>query len=301
MMKKIQLSAIFLFLLMQITAFSQNVNGHWYGVGIVQTSGEYSNYMSELVLRQKGKTISGALNYYFKDSLVKVPVSGTYDDQTHSLRIKPFPMIYYLSVNAKNSIDVSMSGDFTLLASKTESVLSGNLLSDAAHRRTTPPINFRFKRSNDTTDVVMKDEEEEIEKTIITKDTIAAAATPGTDEITQQFTQRAKIFTKEIAVENTRLRVEIYDNGEVDGDVVSLYLNNKKILPSSGLTHKAIRFTIDLDLSLEYNELSMFAENLGRIPPNTAALILYDGTIKYQTLLSSDLSKSATIKLVKKQ
>ena len=67
------------------------------------------------------------------------------------------------------------------------------------------------------------------------------------------------------------------------------------------LTHKAIRLTIDLDPNLEYNELSMLAENLGMIPPNTAALVIYDGKIRYETLLTSDLSKSATIKLVKKK
>jgi hypothetical protein len=115
------------------------------------------------------------------------------------------------------------------------------------------------------------------------------------------FTKRAKVFTKVIEVENSSLRLEIYDNGEIDGDVVALYLNNKKILPSTGLTHRAVRINIKLDESLEYNELSMFAENLGRVPPNTAALIIYDGTTKYETLLSSDLSKSASIKLVKKK
>ena len=67
------------------------------------------------------------------------------------------------------------------------------------------------------------------------------------------------------------------------------------------LKHKAIHLTIDLDPNLEFNELSMLAENLGMIPPNTAALVIYDGKIRYETLLSSDLSKSATIKLVKKK
>lgn len=82
--------------------------------------------------------------------------------------------------------------------------------------------------------------------------------------------------------------------------MVSLYLNNKLVLPKVSLTHRAVRLTINLDPSLPFNELSMFAENLGTKPPNTAALILYDGATRYETLLSSDLSKSATLKLKKK-
>lgn len=297
MNRKRSIVIVLFFLLLSSASFSQQVDGHWYGVGIIDAAKDYTNYMSELVLKQKGKTVSGTLNYYFKDTLMKVPVSGLYDVQTRKLRIKPFPMIYFLSPSAKNSIDVNMSGEFNLVVSKTESVLSGSLLSDPDHRRTTPPINFRFQRSNDTASLVMQDDEpEEIKPAAQKKDTIVEK-----DETTADFVQRAKVFTKIIEVENTSLRLEIYDNGEIDGDVVALYLNNKKILPSSGLTHRAIRLSIKLDESLEYNELSMFAENLGRVPPNTAALVIYDGATKYETLLSSDLSKSATIKLVKKK
>ncbi|MEO8172245.1 MAG: hypothetical protein ABI581_04145 [Sediminibacterium sp.] len=293
---KIQTAGIILFLLMHAHSFSQNVDGHWFGVGIVRTPNDNNNYMSELVLLQKGKTISGSLQYYFKDSLVKVLVNGSYDHETHKLRIRPFSMIYYLSPNARNSIDVNMSGDFTLLASKTESVLTGALVSDAEHRRTSPPINFRFKRSTDTTNLVMPgDEPDEIKK-----DTIAVAV-PDVVPTVQEFTQRPKVFTKVIEVDNSTLRLEIYDNGEVDGDEISLFLNNKRILVKSKLTHRAIRINIELDPTLEYNELSMFAENLGMIPPNTAALILYDGKTRYETLLSSDLNKSATLKLKKKK
>lgn len=297
MKRKIQTAGIIIFLLIQAHSFSQNVDGHWYGVGIVQAANDNHNYMSELILRQKGRSISGTLQYYFKDSLVKVAVNGNYDDETHKLRIRPFSMIYYLSPSARKSIDVNMSGDFVLLASKAESVLSGSLVSDAEHRRTTPPINFRFQRSNDTTDLVMSnDDPDEVKKDTVT----IIAVAPEVVQTVEVFTQRPKVFTKEIEVVNSSLRLEIYDNGEIDGDEISLFLNNKRILIKSKLTHKAIRINIELDPNLEYNELSMFAENLGMIPPNTAALILYDGKTKYETLLTSDLNKSATLKLKKK-
>lgn len=298
MNKTIRWVALFCSCFTTSLSFSQQVNGHWYGIGVVDASKSYNSYMSELTLRQKGKTVWGTLQYYFKDSLLKVPVNGSFDEKTRRLQIKPFPMVYFLSPSARNSIDVTMTGEFNLLVSKTESVLSGGFESDLAHRRTTPPILYRFQRSNDTTDLVMQEEKPEIkpEPKFVTKEEPVQQ-----DETTENFNKRSKVFTKVIEVENNALRLEIYDNGEIDGDVVALYLNGKKILPSSGLTHKAIRLNIQLDPTLEYNELSMFAENLGRVPPNTAALVIYDGTLRYETLLSSDLSKSASIKIVKKK
>lgn len=284
-------------IILAIPSTAQNVNGHWFGMGMLQTSKEYNPYLSEMVLQQKGKAVTGYLNYYFRDSLVKVSLTGNYDDQGHRLFFKPFPMMYYLSPNAKNSIDCYLSGSFVLLASKKESVLSGSLFGDEDHKYTVPAISYRLTRSNDTAVLVMKDEETEQKKdTIITVAPIAPAENP-TIAI---FKKREKTVTKEISVSNSTLRLELYDNGEIDYDSVSVFLNSKMILPKTMLTHKAIRLTIALDPDLEFNDVSMFAENLGMIPPNTAAMILYDGKTRYEIMLTSDLNKSATLRLKKK-
>lgn len=279
-----------------VSLFSQQVSGHWYGIGKMAATRDYHQYLSELVLRQKGKQVWGELDYYFRDSLVKVPINGNFDPATRKLSILPFSMIYYRSPNARNSIDVNLSGNFNLLVSKTESVLTGSLVPDDDHKYTVPEINYRFTRSDDTTDLVMVNEDSLPQKPIF----IAAEPAPQ-PEPADDFTKRIKIYTKELELESSSIRLEIYDNGEIDGDMISLYLNNKLVLPKVTLTHKAVRLTIELDPSLPFNELSMFAENLGTKPPNTAALIVYDGKTRYETLLSSDLSKSATLKLKKKE
>ncbi len=295
----IKTALLFVLLASQFPASSQQVNGHWYGIGMLQSTKQYNPYLSELVLLQKGKSVNGYLLYYFKDSLVKANLNGLYDDKTHKLAINPFPVMYYLSPNPKNSIDCYMSGNFTLLASKAESVLTGRLFGDEEHKYTVPDIMLRLTKSNDTAALVMKDEEPEVKKDTV----IAAKPKPAEAEITvlEAFNQRGKVVAKELSVINSKLRLEIYDNGEIDYDSVSLFLNGKQILPKSMLNHKAIRLTIDLDPDLEVNELSMFAENLGMIPPNTAALILYDGTTRYETMLTSDLSKNATLRIRRKK
>ena len=67
------------------------------------------------------------------------------------------------------------------------------------------------------------------------------------------------------------------------------------------LTHDAIKLNLPINDSLPFNEISMFAENVGLIPPNTAVLILYDGETLYEIQMSSDFDKTATIRLKRKK
>jgi hypothetical protein len=48
------------------------------------------------------------------------------------------------------------------------------------------------------------------------------------------------------------------------------------------------------------NELTMFAENLGSIPPNTALMIVNDGDKRYEVRITSDTQKNGTIAFVHK-
>jgi hypothetical protein len=98
------------------------------------------------------------------------------------------------------------------------------------------------------------------------------------------------------------LLLTLYDNGEVDGDTVSVLLNGKNIMPRQGLSTKPISKTIyitpDLGDSLQ---LIMYAENLGSIPPNTGLLIIHDGEDIYQIRFAGDLQKNSAIILHRKK
>lgn len=290
----------FLFFGWQQSVLGQQVNGHWYGVGKVAVPGEHSAYMAELILQQKGKTVTGELQYYFRDSLFKLSVNGIFNSSSRQLTFKPVPFIYYLSRSTKNGIDCILSGRFSLIVNRTESVLTGAFESDAAHRYTAPPIQFRFRFSTDTIPVqknlsTAADDMAEPAKDTILAPVLTQAVTVAT--IDSPFTTRAKLFVREIEISGGPLRLELYDNGSIDYDSVSLYLNNALLIPKVKLDHKAIRKTIVLDSALAFNELSMFAENLGMVPPNTAALIIYDGEKRHELILTSDLNKTATIRL----
>lgn len=91
------------------------------------------------------------------------------------------------------------------------------------------------------------------------------------------------------------IRVELYDNGEIDGDSVSLYLNNDLLLQHYKLTAQAKVMLVPIDKSLPVNRLILFAENLGTIPPNTALMEVTVHGKTYDLFLSTDFRKNACV------
>jgi hypothetical protein len=114
------------------------------------------------------------------------------------------------------------------------------------------------------------------------------------------FEKRNNTLLKTIQVENETIKVDLYDNGEVDGDSISLFYNGKLLLSHKRLSEKAITLTVSVPQDNSMNELVMYAENLGTIPPNTALMIVTDGTKRYEVRITSDLQKSGTIRFVHK-
>ena len=119
--------------------------------------------------------------------------------------------------------------------------------------------------------------------------------------VEREFAERKNEVSDEIEVESDTLKVEIYDNGEVDGDIVSIFFNKQLIIASQKLTHKSIKISLPLDSLKGINEISMFAENLGLIPPNTALVLISDGKNRFELRLSSNLEKNATIRIKRKK
>ncbi|MEP6674691.1 MAG: hypothetical protein ABJA78_06040 [Ferruginibacter sp.] len=112
--------------------------------------------------------------------------------------------------------------------------------------------------------------------------------------------KRNNTLIKTIELENETFKVDLYDNGDIDGDSVSVIYNGKVLLSHKRLSDKALTLTLSADESRDINELVMYAENLGEIPPNTALMVVTDGNNRYEVRITSDLQKSGTIKFVHK-
>lgn len=105
-----------------------------------------------------------------------------------------------------------------------------------------------------------------------------------------------------VSLKSDSITITLYDNGEVDGDTVSILLNGKVIMANQGLSTKAITKTIYITPDLgDSIQLIMYAENLGSIPPNTGLLILQDAGERYEIRFAGDLKKNSAIVLRRKK
>ena len=104
-----------------------------------------------------------------------------------------------------------------------------------------------------------------------------------------------------VSFKSDSLVLTLYDNGEVDGDTVTILMNGKVIWPKQGLTAKGINKTLHIPADLDSIQLIMYAENLGSIPPNTGLLVVRDAGNDYEIRFSGDLQKNAAIILKRKK
>jgi hypothetical protein len=109
------------------------------------------------------------------------------------------------------------------------------------------------------------------------------------------LTNRDNALVKRIEAPAGEIQVELYDNGEIDGDTVSIYHNNVLVKSHARLSAKPISFSISINPSQPYHELIMVADNLGSIPPNTSVMIITAGNTRHELFISSTEQKNAKV------
>lgn len=301
---------IFSLLLVSLQSRSQSVFGYWYGNANVKTNSSANNYLVELILQPEKGYVSGIMNYFFKDTYRSLKVKGNYNPSTRDLVLYDIPLVYHGSISSFE-VDCQMTLQATLRVSQTGSFLTGAFKSLPDYRYTCPDVRFNFVMNADISkkDSVMKAISEYKETYQVWKPTledtlVQAEVIPRkvvNYVIEKEYAERKNEVVNEIEVESDTIDVAIYDNGEIDGDIISLFYNKNLLFFNQKLTHKSIKLTLPVDATLEANELSMFAENLGLIPPNTALVVVTDGKNRYELRLSSSLEKNATIKIKRKK
>ncbi|MBC7743638.1 MAG: hypothetical protein H7096_00890 [Flavobacterium sp.] len=100
-----------------------------------------------------------------------------------------------------------------------------------------------------------------------------------------------------INVRNNVIRLEIRDYLREDFDTVSIYLNRRLLVKKIGIFRKPYKQTVRLIRNSELNEIILFAENLGQVPPNTSDLLIIDGDRKHRVVIRSTKETSAVVYL----
>jgi hypothetical protein len=337
----------------------------------VELAGIHNNYLTELVIKQKGTRVEGIFGYYFRDKYESFFIHGRYDPKTREITILNIPVIYFNSNSTVNSVDCITNFRGTLLHSRVSTSLTGYFYHDEKYKYMCPDlkVSYTLDRSDheedsaltlvasatkiwkpQADDVVVEEVKAPPPARPGLSDSASVAATPDSGvriiphhetvnwsavsahrpdsvkvpvppppdsaaiaameaeqkrtadslKIVESYTKRKAVLNRELLVESDSVRLSFYDNGEIDGDSFSVFVNNQLVLSHQGLEARAFNIYLHLDSTRELNEVSMFAENLGKLPPNTALMVVTDGKNRYEVFLSSSLTENATVELRRK-
>jgi hypothetical protein len=114
--------------------------------------------------------------------------------------------------------------------------------------------------------------------------------------------ERENVVVQTINVTDTlKHTIKFYDYGEVDGDIVTIYVNNVILVNKKMLDVQPIEIPITLNESTPEVTITMVAENMGTIPPNTALMIVNIDGKRYEAKIESTEQKNATVKFLYKK
>lgn len=238
--------------------FSQNLNGIWKGTLTQQAGGCFPVYYIELQVNVEGGTVHGA-SYHYSD--------------------------------VSNYVKKKYNGSFDA-GQKKLSLREGPVQTFRIPADCVPCIkNYELWYSSNGTQETLRGEwNGKVMNTTLD-------CQPGQLVLTRVKESAFKEIP-EVEVDTGTIQLDFYDNGEVDDDTISVFVNKKLILSKERLSVKPSTTFIKIDLENTFQEIEMVAENLGRIPPNTALLIVTAGKRRYRLYLTSTEQKSAMVRFI---
>jgi hypothetical protein len=114
-------------------------------------------------------------------------------------------------------------------------------------------------------------------------------------DLMRKMNERKQQQQSRLEVNVKKINLKVYDNGVVDNDTVSIFYNGKLLLSHQRLSDQAIELNIDLDENVTEHTITMFAENLGGIPPNTALIVVTAGDKRYELRSKASLEENAVL------
>jgi hypothetical protein len=264
---------VLLFTAYPLVTHAQTVKGKWYGIGFIEVAQSTNSYLCELILQQNGSAVTGEFNYYFRNGFFSNPIKGTFSADNRYLLIQLVPVMYNRNTNTLTGVDCPMHGEFTLKIARTQTTLGGNFLSDDLHKYTCSPLKITFKKQADD-EPSLKDRVAKMSKDdYLEADTVLPVALATKEilvenplaKVEPEAIRQARMRNNQIArileMSDDSVKVDLYDNGELDYDTVTVFFNQKLVKYKQMLdTRKPIEFYLHVDSAEANNELVMFAE-----------------------------------------
>lgn len=264
-------------MLLSTSSGAQDINGIWKGKLVMAPGGCFPVYNIELQIQVAGTKITGTA-YHFSDSLnyVRENFEGTHKKDSNQISIQENGIITF---KIKEEC-VPCIKNYKLTYHKG----GGNVVSEEQLRGSWTGKASDGKTACDPGTIVLT----RFDKSSFKPDI----------KLPPSLTKRKAELVKEIKVDTGTIKIDFYDNGTIDDDTISVYVNNMPTVSNKRLTTKPVSITLKIDLKRTEQELIMVGENLGSIPPNTALMIVTAGDKRYQLYLTSDDQKNAMVRFI---
>ena len=305
--------------LISMDSFGQNLSGQWIGEfgDATDARGIKTNYVLEIEVN--GQQISGHSYTYFtlsgKRYFVICKLKGQYDAGSKSLTVNEIEKIK--SNTPPDFENCLQSHQLTYFKQKDKEILLGKWkpykegstcgsgvttlerkkLSQSEQSdktiKTNPPgviSNENNKKPNDSPVIKNFNQDKPVQSN-------SKPEAPLKDKITKRSYEIIKTFE----VPPTSVKIEIYDYGQIDGDTVMIFLNDKLLIPEKLLTEKPITIDLTIDGKEKVYDLIMYARSEGTLPPNTAIMIVTINGVKEEFKISSTKHISRAIRFKLKE
>jgi len=132
---------------------------------------------------------------------------------------------------------------------------------------------------------------------VVVPPVVKVPAPKPVENVLEEVNKRKNKAFKTLQVNTKKITLDVYDNGTIDGDTVSIIYNGKVLLNKKRLSASPLKIDLELDENAGQHEITLFAENLGSIPPNTALIVVTAGGKRYELFSSASLQENAVLVL----
>jgi hypothetical protein len=254
---------------------------------------------SVVVLNGRWKT-NQTRKYYSVPGAIDLSRS---EDSTHSpliahlKELNIIPSTPYVQTADIASVQVPRDNRNTETQSKVNEskVKTKEVVKDPATETVAKKTKTKVKNEHPNNDAVK--EAKQVDATVTTPPIVTAPVVTAPSVLSYEQRKNRVLETVEVVADS--LALAFYDNGVVDGDSISVYMNGQNIVSKAKLLSSATKRSVSI-AGLSEITLLLVAENLGSIPPNTGLLSIRDGVNVYQVNFSADMQTNATIVIRRK-